>query len=116
MAMISFDDFKKLDLRVVKIIFAERVENSEKLLKLEVDVGEKNEAGEGVTRQIIAGIGKFYNPEDLVSKEIVIAANLEPKIIKGLESSGMLLAANCDGNEPTLLIPEKPVPPGTEVK
>ncbi|MBI2514635.1 methionine--tRNA ligase [Candidatus Wolfebacteria bacterium] len=114
--MISFEDFKKLDLRVAKIIFAERVENSEKLLKLKVDCGDKNEAGESVPHQIIAGIAQFYEPENLIDKEIVIVANLEPRTIVGLESQGMLLAVNCDGNEPILLIPEKPVPPGTIIR
>lgn len=107
--MITIEDFKKLDLRIAKIISAERLENSEKLLKLKVDLG-------GEERQIIAGIGKFYEVEDLINKEVVVVANLELKEIMGLESQGMLLAANCDGNEPVLLIPEKSVPAGTEIK
>lgn len=105
--MISFDDFQKLDLRVARIIKAEKVENSEKLLKLEVDLGEEK-------RQIVAGIGKFYNPEDLIGKEIVVVANLEPKNLMGLESQGMLLAATVDG-EPVILVPEKEVQPGAKI-
>lgn len=105
--MISFDDFQKLDLRVARIIKAEKVKKSEKLLKLEVDLGEEK-------RQIVAGIGKFYNPEDLIGKEIVVVANLEPKNLMGLESQGMLLAATVDG-EPVILVPEKEVQPGAKI-
>ena len=101
--MISFEDFQKIDLRVAKIIKAEKIEGSEKLLKLEVNLGKE-------VRQIIAGIAKFYKPEDLVGKEIVVVANLEPKKLMGFESQGMLLAAEKDG-EPVILVPEKEVPP-----
>ncbi|MBI2633767.1 MAG: methionine--tRNA ligase subunit beta [Parcubacteria group bacterium] len=106
--MISFEDFQKLDLRVGKIINAERIEGSDKLLRLEVDLGEE-------WRQIVAGIGGVYKPEDLKGKEIIVVVNLEPKTIKGVESQGMLLAASCEG-EPVLLVPEKEVEPGTKVK
>ena len=103
----SLEKFKKLDLRVAKIISAERVEGSDKLLKLEVDLGDEK-------RQIIAGIGKAYAPEDLINKEMVIIANLEPKMIKGLESRGMLLAADAEGG-PVLVVPEKVIMPGTKI-
>ncbi len=106
--MISFEDFQKIDLRVAKIIEAERVEGSEKLLKLKVDLGE-------ATRQIVAGIAKFYQPQDLIGKEIVVVANLEPKKLMGLESQGMLLAADKNG-EPVILVPEKEVFPGAKIK
>lgn len=105
--MINFKEFNKIDLRIVKIIKAERVENSEKLIKLEVD-------GEEEKRQIIAGIGKYYKPEDLVGKEIIMVWNLEPKILFGLESKGMLLAAK-NGEEPIILVPEKEAPVGAKV-
>jgi len=105
--MITFEEFKKIDLRVVKIIKAERVENSEKLIKLEVDGGEEK-------RQIVAGIGKYYKPEDLIGKEIIMVWNLEPRVLFGLESKGMLLAAK-NGEKPIILIPEKEVPPGSKV-
>lgn len=105
--MTTIDDFKKLDLRVGKIISAERVENSDKLLKLEVDIGDER-------RQIIAGIGKQYGPEDLINQEIVIVANLEPRELMGLESNGMILCADVDG-VPVLLQPQKEVPPGTKI-
>ena len=106
--MISLEDFQKLDLRVGKILKAERVEGSEKLLKLEIDLG-------SATRQIIAGIGKFYEPEKLVGREIPIVANLEPRTLMGLESQGMLLAADKAG-EPVLLSPDQEVPSGSIIK
>lgn len=105
--MINFEDFKKLDLKVARIIEAERVENSEKLLKLKIDLGDEK-------RQIVAGLGKTYSPETLRGKEIVVIINLESRRLLGIESQGMLLAA--DNNEPILLIPEKEVPPGTKIR
>lgn len=105
--MITIDDFKKVDLRVAKIITAERVEGSEKLLKLQVDMGEEK-------RQIVAGIGLAYNPEALIGKEIIVVANLEPRLLMGLESQGMLLAASSD--YPVLLQPEKEVAPGSSIR
>ena len=104
---IPFEDFKKLDLRVAKILQAERIENSEKLLKLVVSIG-------GEERQIIAGIGKVQEPDALISREIVVVVNLEPRQLMGLESQGMLLAA--DDNGPVLLVPEREVPPGSVIK
>ncbi len=111
--MINFEEFKKIDLRVAKILSAERVENSEKLLKLSVDLGERDEAGSPAVRQVIAGVGTKYEPESLIGKEIVIVANLEPRMLMGLESQGMLLAANDDG--PVLLMPEREVTPGSKI-
>ncbi len=104
--MATIDDFLKIDLRVGKILSAERGENSKKLLKLVVDIGTEQ-------RQIVAGIGTAYAPEDIVGKEIVIIANLEPRIIMGIESNGMVLAAG-DG-EPVLLCPQREVTPGSVV-
>jgi len=112
---ITYDDFIKTELRIGKVLSAERVEGSEKLLKLAVDLGEKNEANLPAARQIVAGIGKVYEPEMIVGKQIVIVANLEPRKLMGLESQGMLLAAS--GEEgPILLTTEKEVPPGTDIK
>lgn len=104
---INFEEFKKVELRVVKVLEAERVEGSEKLLKLRVDLGSEQ-------RQIIAGIGKAYAPENLIGREIVIVANLEPRTLMGFESQGMVLAASGE-NGPVLLNPEKDVPPGALV-
>lgn len=106
--MISFEDFKKLDLRMAKILEAEKIDGSEKLLKLKIDLGDEK-------RQIVAGIAQFYKSEDLIGKEIVVVANLEPKKLMGIESQGMLLAANVN-DQPVILIPEKEVPPGTKIR
>jgi methionine--tRNA ligase beta chain len=106
--MISFEEFKKIELKVGKVLNAEKIEGSEKLLKLIVDLGDER-------RQVVAGIAKYYKLEDLIGKEIVVVANLEPKKLMGSESQGMLLAADVNG-EPVILIPEKEVPPGTKIR
>ena len=108
MEKINFEEFQKIDLRVAKVIEAEKVKDSKNLLRLKIDLGKGK-------RQIVAGIANFYKPGDLVGKEIVVIANLEPKILFGLESKGMLLAADVDGR-PVLLIPEKEVPAGTKIR
>lgn len=91
-----------------EIVKAEKIEGSEKLLKLIVDLGSEK-------RQIVAGIAKEYSVDELIGKEIVVVANLEPKKLMGIESQGMLLAADFEG-KPVILIPEKKVPPGAKVK
>lgn len=88
--LIDIDEFKKIDLRVGIVKGAERVKGTEKLIKLIVDLGELGE------RQIVAGLGKWYNPEYFVGKYIVVVANLKPKKIMGIESQGMLLATSTD--------------------
>ena len=108
MENINFEEFQKIELKVAKVIQAERIEESEKLLKLQIDLG-------GEKRQIVAGVAKFYQPENLVGKEIVVVANLEPRMIFGLESQGMLLAADVNGKS-VLLKPEEEVPPGTKIR
>jgi methionyl-tRNA synthetase len=106
--MISFDDFKKVELKTAVITASERVEGSDKLVKLAIDLGSEQ-------RQLVAGIGKHYETAQLIGKQIVIVANLEPRTLMGLESQGMLLAADSpDG--PILLITDKPAPPGTLIK
>lgn len=106
--MISFDDFKKIDLRIATVLSAERVEGSDKLLKLRVSLGAEE-------RQIIAGIGKKYAPDALVGRQIVIVANLEPRTFMGMESQGMLLAADSLYG-PVLLQPDVEVTPGVSIK
>jgi methionine--tRNA ligase beta chain len=106
--MINYDDFAKLELKVATILAAERVEGSEKLLKLKVNLGEEE-------RQIIAGIGKSYEPEVLIGRQIVIIANLEPRSLMGLESQGMLLAADSPEG-PVVLAPSSEVAPGSKIK
>lgn len=105
---ISFEEFQKLDIRIGRILSAERIGGSDKLLRLEVDLGDE-------TRQIVAGIAAFYAPEDLVGREIPVLVNLKPRILRGVESQGMLLAADSNG-EPILISPDKEVPPGSMVK
>ena len=107
METIKFEDFKKLDIRIGKIISAEKVENADKLLKLKISFGKEK-------RQIIAGIAESYSPEDLIGKQIPVLFNLETKKLKGLESQGMILAADSEG-KPILLHPDKEVPPGSVV-
>jgi len=107
--MISYEDFAKLDLKTAEIKTAEKVENSNKLLKITIDIGG------GEIKQIISGIAKYFTPEELIGKKIVVLINLEPKIINGLESQGMLLAASDKENGISLIIPEKTVPSGTKV-
>lgn len=106
--MITYDDFRKVELKVGKVIEAEDVTASEKLLKLKVDIGG------GETRQIIAGIKKQYKPEELVGRCVVMLVNLEPRTVMGVESQGMALAA--DDNGPVLLKPDRDVPPGSIIK
>lgn len=106
--MINFEEFKKMEIRIGTIIEAQRVEGSEKLLRLKVDVGSEQ-------RQILAGIGKAYDPEALIGKQIPVVANLEPKTMMGFESQGMILAADGDG-QPVLLHPDSQVPDGAQVR
>ena len=108
MDIISFKDFQKLDIRIAKIIKAEEIEGADQLLKLTLDVGDLGE------RTIAAGIKEWYNHKDLKGKLIVYFSNLEPKNLRGVESQGMLLAA--DGEEVVLLTPEKKVTPGTKIR
>lgn len=107
--MISIDDFAKLELKVGTILEAEEVEGSEKLIKLMVDLGEEK------PRQILAGVKQWYKPEEFVGKQVVIVANLEPRMMMGLESQGMMLAADSDDGSIFLTTP-KPVPPGTKIR
>lgn len=100
MDLIPIDDFKKIDLRVATIKTAERVEGSDKLIKLSIDLGEE-------IRQLVAGIGKQYELENLLEKQIIVIANLQPRMLMGLESRGMLLAAHGENGEAILLAPDK---------
>jgi len=104
------DEFQKVDLRVGTVLEAERVDGSEKLLKLKVDLGE--EAG---PRQILSGIAKWYAPEDMAGKQVVVVANLEPRMMMGFESNGMLLAAHGTDGSAVLLTALSEVPGGAKV-
>lgn len=106
--LIGIGDFAKVELKVGKIMAAERVKKSDKLIRLQVDTGEE--------RQIVAGIGKAYAPEDLVGKTVVVVTNLQPAKLMGVESNGMLLAATGSDGVPVILRPEKDVDPGSKIK
>jgi len=106
--MITFNDFKKLELRIGEITEAERVPDTDQLLKLTINVGTE-------TRQIVAGMADTYEPEALVGKQVPILMNLEPKTFRGVESHGMILAVDVDG-KPVLLHPDKKVPPGSVIR
>lgn len=104
--MITLEEFQKIEIKIGKIIEAERIAGAKKLLKLTVDVGEE------IT--IVAGIAESYDPDELVGREVPIVANLEPAKIKGIESEGMILAIDNDDSI-VLLEPEEEVEPGATV-
>ena len=113
--MISIEDLQKCEIKIGKILSAERVEGSEKLLKLSVDLGEVGEDGHPLQpRQILSGIAKVVEPEAIVGKLAPFVANLAPRMMMGLESQGMMLCADDGG--PVLLHPAKDVAPGSIVK
>ena len=106
---ITIDDFKKIKLKTAKVLEAEAVPKSKKLLKLQVAVGDER-------RQIVAGIAEKYSPESIVGKTIVIVANLESAKLMGIESQGMLLAVNDDKGVVSLITSEKESSDGLEVR
>ncbi|WP_373000502.1 methionine--tRNA ligase subunit beta, partial [Lutispora sp.] len=104
---ITIDDFAKLDLRVAKVIGCEKVKGADKLLKLELEVGEEK-------RQVVSGIAEYYKPEDLIGKSVVIVYNLKPVKLRGVESKGMILAASND-EELTIVSPLTEIASGSTV-
>ena len=109
--VISFADFLKLDLRVATVVEVAEHPNADKLIVLQIDLGDER-------RQIIAGLKEYYAPEALLGKQIVVVANLEPRKMRGMESQGMLLAGTADeGDDRTVVIltPDAPLPPGSPV-
>jgi methionyl-tRNA synthetase len=106
---ISIEDFMKIDLRVAKILTAERVPNSKKLMKLSIDLGSEQ-------RTLVAGIAEAYEAEALVGRTVAIVANLKPAKLMGIESNGMILAASPDGGKPTLVAFEQTPAPGTRIR
>lgn len=107
---IKYDDFAKLDLRVGKVVECSEHPNADKLLVMQVDLG-------GERRQLVAGLKGHYQPDDMVGKQIIVVANLEPRVMRGLESQGMLLAAveeaNGSGPRVVVLTPSADVRPGS---
>jgi methionyl-tRNA synthetase len=108
-ARISIDEFMKVDLRVAKVLEAEAVPKSKKLIKLKVDTGRDQ-------RTIVAGIAEAYQPEQLVGRTIVVVANLQPAKLMGIESNGMVLAGSPDGGKPILVAFDQDVPAGSRVR
>lgn len=108
MSSIQYDDFQKLDIRVANVIAAQVVENADKLLQLTLDAGELGE------RTVVSGIREWYAPEDLVGRQVIYLANLEPRMLRGVESQGMILAG--DTGTAVLLQPETELPAGTRVR
>jgi methionyl-tRNA synthetase len=107
LSQVSIDDFAKLDLRVAKVISCEKVKKSSKLLKLQLDIGIE-------TRQVVSGIAKYYTPDELVGKKVIMIANLKPAKLMGIESQGMILAASNE-NQLVLATIDKDIPVGTKL-
>ena len=108
MENITFDHFKTMDLRVGQIKTCEDIEGADKIYKLTIDAGEE--------RTVVAGIKLFYTKEELIGKKVVLVANLEPKILRGVSSHGMLLAASTeDKSSLTLVTIDKDIPNGSKV-
>lgn len=107
-SLVTIQDFQRLEIRIAEVKAVEPVPNTSKLLKLTVDIG-------GEQRTLIAGIAETYTPQEVVGKQIVVLTNLQPATIRGVQSQGMLLAAEVDGKA-ILLMPEKPVPVGSRVR
>jgi methionyl-tRNA synthetase len=104
--VVSFEEFQKLDIRTGRVLSCEPLPKSNKLLKLMVDIGNEK-------RQIVAGMQQFYTPEELVGRDVVVVVNLAPAKIFGVESNGMVLAA---GDSASLLVPLRPVEPGSKIR
>ena len=106
---ISYDDFARLDIRIGTVVAAELVPETDKLIKCTIDLGEMG------TRTIVSGIAEWKSPEELVGKQLPYIVNLAPRMLRGVESQGMLLAAS-DENGVALLQPERNVPPGSRLR
>ena len=106
--MITFEDFKKVDLRTAEIVQAEKVDGADRLLKIQVKMGAD-------TRQIVAGIAEYYKPDDLIGKKVILVANLKPVEIRGVESQGMLLAASDESSLTLVGLDDNDLPSGLNV-
>ncbi len=106
--MVQWEEFKRIDLRTAEVKEAERVKGTDRLLRLKIDLG-------GELRQIVAGIGHRYQPQELIGKQIVVVVNLQPTKIRGIASQGMLLAA-VSGEDLALVMPDREIPPGARVE
>ena len=106
--MIDIEDFEKVQLKVAKVIACEKVEKSNKLLKLTVKLGDE-------TRTVVSGIAKHYSPEDLIGKKLVLIANLKPAKLCGIESQGMIVCAENSEGKIAYLTPEQDIEDGSEI-
>lgn len=110
--MVTFEEFKKLDLRIGKVLSVENHSNADKLYVLKVDIG-------GEVRQCVAGLRPYLTPEQLLNKTVAVVANLEPAVLRGVESQAMILAASTSSEagarDVVPLVPEKVVPPGSKI-
>jgi len=117
MDYVTYEEFKKMDIRIGTIRALEPVPETDKLLKCMIDFNEVDEEGNKKLRQIVSGIHQFYPEyEKLVGKQVLYIVNLEPREIKGVHSNGMLMAVDGVDGKPVFLIPEVEVPPGTKVR
>ncbi|MEK7376942.1 MAG: hypothetical protein AABZ57_07275 [Candidatus Margulisiibacteriota bacterium] len=107
--MPTIDDFRKFEFKIAKIVEVEDHPNADKLYVIKIDAG-------GTEKQIVAGIKLAYTKEELIGKSVVLADNLDPATLRGVESQGMLLAATGQDGVPILVVPEKQVEPGAKVK
>ena len=108
--MITIDDFKKVEIRIGTILSAEKVPDTDKLLKLSVDVGEET------PRQIVSGIAEHVTPEEIIGLQFPFVTNLEPRMLRGIESQGMILALGADKESFSLISPRKQVAPGSAIR
>jgi methionyl-tRNA synthetase len=114
--MISYDDFVKVEIKIGEVLSVDIVEGADKLLRCMVDVGDVDAEGNRVPRQILSGIREYLSdPQEIVGKKFPYVTNLEPRVIRGLESNGMILAASHE-NVLGLLVPSSDLPVGTRVK
>lgn len=111
--MISYEEFKKVEIKAGKILSVEKIPDTDKLLKLSVDFNEKDENGNAKHRQIVSGIALYFvDPQTIVGKTCMFVTNLEPRTIRGFESQGMILAVNVPEVGFSLLEPNGTIPPG----
>ena len=109
MSEITIEQFGQIELKAAKVLEAERVPGTSRLMKIQVDLGDEQ-------RQLVAGIAEAYEPEALVGRCIIVVANLKPARVRGVDSQGMLLAATPEGGQPILATFDVEVPPGAKVR
>jgi len=107
--MITIDDFAKIDLRVGTVVSAEPIPGASRVMKLEIDIGD---------RKVVttAGIAQHYRPEEMLGRRVVVVANLQPRVVRGIESQAMILAASMEGHKTVLVTVAEEIPNGAKVK